>query len=375
MKRTHVIFSTLVMCLALVAAAPVDAQEERCCFNNFRFAGGCMVIPQGSTTCADILGALNNFNSVGNTYCDGTTVRGGWSMSDCGNPAQINQSPVVPQTAQPSQPIRPKQNTGRATSPQTAPAAQDANLLQVSAPLKVQFDGSVDSDSNAAGHMVTGTLQEDLMSGDTVVAPAGSQVHARLVPTSYWTDGGGDAFEIQATGIEVDGKMIPVSATAVGATGEIDTMGRDINVPKGSMVSFEAQSPDQQKADKMAIQGGSLTWAKAFDSMDIDGVTSVYTHDAVLLPPNEPAVFGIDAIRATTMEMMNAGLTVELEGLELNIQGALGYMAGRYRMRNADGDLVDRGKYIEIWSKVDGEWKIHRDIWNSSLPSSEDHED
>ncbi len=61
-------------------------------------------------------------------------------------------------------------------------------------------------------------------------------------------------------------------------------------------------------------------------------------------------------------------LAIELEDLETRVEGDLGYKAGRYRVRTKDGELVDRGKYIEIWSKVDGQWLLHRDIWNSSLP-------
>jgi hypothetical protein len=44
-------------------------------------------------------------------------------------------------------------------------------------------------------------------------------------------------------------------------------------------------------------------------------------------------------------------------------------------MWNAEGNLLDRGKYIEIWTKVDGKWLIHRDIWNSSLPQPETDDD
>jgi len=30
--------------------------------------------------------------------------------------------------------------------------------------------------------------------------------------------------------------------------------------------------------------------------------------------------------------------------------------------------MLDKGKYIVIWKKVDGEWKYYRDIFNSDLP-------
>ena len=29
---------------------------------------------------------------------------------------------------------------------------------------------------------------------------------------------------------------------------------------------------------------------------------------------------------------------------------------------------MDSGKFIVIWKQEGGQWKLHRDIWNSSMP-------
>ena len=97
-------------------------------------------------------------------------------------------------------------------------------------------------------------------------------------------------------------------------------------------------------------------------------VSAEFAEAPAQLPPNAPAVFGRDAIRATNKELLTAeGIGMELEDLEVKIEGDLGYKAGRYRMYSKDGGLLDRGKYIEIWKKTDGTWLIHRDMWNSSV--------
>jgi hypothetical protein len=31
--------------------------------------------------------------------------------------------------------------------------------------------------------------------------------------------------------------------------------------------------------------------------------------------------------------------------------------------------VLDEGKYIVIWKQVEGQWKLHRDILNSSRPA------
>jgi len=366
LRSTRVLLVIAVMTVVFVAPAEVHA-DESCCLNNFRFAGGCMVVARGQETCQDVISYLNNFNSVGKYYCDNTMVRGGWSLSDCGNPA-VNTNPyVTPGNAQQAAPAQQIQSRPSVSDPPAAAAAKDATLIQTSAPLNVRFATGIDSANHAAGQIITGTLEEDLMSGDTVIAPAGSEVQFQIVPTSYWTDGGGDAFKIQATAVKVGDRLVPLNATAVSATTDIGTSGAQVNVPKGSLVSFETQLADQHVADKSALEAGATKWMEAFGAKDIDAMTAFYAEDAVLLPPNAPAIFGRDAIIATMQEMFAAGQGIELEDLEIKVAGNLGYKAGRYRTRGQDGSLIDRGKFIEIWSKID-------DIWNSSVQPGVDTE-
>jgi ketosteroid isomerase-like protein len=328
-----------------------------------------MVVARGSETCGSILSYLNSFDSVGKYYCDNTTVRGGWTLSDCGNPAQLQQQNQTPQYVQPSTPVQQRQQPVRPVQPQTAPVAKDANLLQVSAPLKVRFESDLDAAEGGAGSVVTGTLQEDLMDGDTVIAPAGSQVHAQLVPTSYWADGSGDGFQVQATGIQVGDTMIPLDGTAFEWAAEADAEGAG-----ATLVSF--QTPGAAAAEKppSSFAGGNSFMA-AYNQKDADALAALYSEHAVLLPPNEPAIFGRDAIRAAFEKSFALNnLKMELEALETIIDGQLGYVAGRYRIWAEDGTLVDRGKYMEIWKAEGGRWLIHRDMHNSSLPVAEEHE-
>jgi len=371
----------LFLAAAVVLTAPGQVQaQDKCCFNNYRFAGGCAVVPSGTETCSSILSYLNSFDAVGSYYCDNTMVRGGWTTTVCSDSTitspQNYQQPSSPGYAQPREPVQQTQPKIRATEPQTAPGASDASLMQVSAPLQVRFDGSVDSAAQDAGHLVTGHLEVDLMSGDTVIAPAGSEVHARLVPTSYWGDGAGDAFQIQATAIRVGDRMVPVNATAVAAHGEIDTEGARVKVPKGSLVSFETSAEADDDDAKAVLEAGAALFMEAFNTEDADALAALFAEDAVMLPPNQSAIFGRDAIRAGNREeFAMVDHAIELEDLEIKVDGDLGYKAGRYRVRTKDNVLIDRGKYIEIWRKADGQWLIHRDIWNSSMPVPEDHDD
>jgi uncharacterized protein (TIGR02246 family) len=362
----------LVIAFAAALVAPAEAAaEEICCLKNFRFSGGCRVIVRGQETCQNVLAYLNSFQSVGKYYCDNTTIRGGWSLGECSDASQLPQQniPVEPSLMQPSQPVQQRQPNIQPVEPGISSGAKDASLLQVSAPLNVRFSSRVDSGVQPAGQIVTGVLEEDLMSGDTVIAPAGSEVQFQVVPTSYWTDGGGDAFEIRATAIKVGGELVPIDATAVDASREIATSGPKVHVPEGTLVSFESDAADRQASDRQAVEAGATAWMEAFNARDVEAMKMYYAEDAVLLPPNAPAVFGRDAVLASMKEMFASGLGIELEDLEIKVANDLGYKAGRYRVVAEDGSLVERGKYIEIWTKENGRWVLHRDIWNSSVPA------
>ena len=41
---------------------------------------------------------------------------------------------------------------------------------------------------------------------------------------------------------------------------------------------------------------------------------------------------------------------------------------GLYTIIGGDGGVADKGKYIIIWKNEADQWKLHRDIWTTSLP-------
>ncbi len=54
----------LITAIAVVLAAPSEVQaDENCCLNNYRFAGGCMVVARGSETCESIHRVDDRFGS------------------------------------------------------------------------------------------------------------------------------------------------------------------------------------------------------------------------------------------------------------------------------------------------------------------------
>jgi|EndMetStandDraft_3_1072993.scaffolds.fasta_scaffold03510_5 hypothetical protein len=65
----------------LTSAASVA--RPACCYTNAQYAGVCIVQPAKDESCASIRTYLNNPRSQGKTYCDNTSVRGGWRQVKC----------------------------------------------------------------------------------------------------------------------------------------------------------------------------------------------------------------------------------------------------------------------------------------------------
>jgi uncharacterized protein (TIGR02246 family) len=119
------------------------------------------------------------------------------------------------------------------------------------------------------------------------------------------------------------------------------------------------------QADVEGLEAMRDAWQSAFETGDTNALAALYTEDGAVLPPNGETVTGRPAIAAFWKSFSDSGLEGVIEDTEAYAQGDLGYKLGRYTMADADGSVVDEGKYIEIWRQIDGEWQLHRDIFNS----------
>ena len=121
--------------------------------------------------------------------------------------------------------------------------------------------------------------------------------------------------------------------------------------------------------DSSELAAITEVWESNYSAGDIDALAALYTEDARLLPPNAKMEQGRDAVRAAFGGMHSAGLKLELENVEVTVFGDLGQKIGRYTLLAPDGSTFDQGKFIDLWKKVDGQWMVTSDIWNSDLPA------
>lgn len=119
-------------------------------------------------------------------------------------------------------------------------------------------------------------------------------------------------------------------------------------------------------AVRKSVEEGNRKFGAAAGRKDYSGLAALYTDNAKLLPPDAPIVTGRKAIEefwraaAATLGL----ISVTLKTLNLEVAGNTAYEVGEADLKLSSGQA--KVKYLVVWLKGgDGEWRLHRDIWNS----------
>ncbi len=121
-------------------------------------------------------------------------------------------------------------------------------------------------------------------------------------------------------------------------------------------------------ADEATLRAATPAWMAAFNADDAAAIAATMTEDGMLLPPNAEPVSGREAIESFWRGFIDTGAEAALRLTQVTLDGDLGVKFGEYDLMDAEGEIFDTGKWMEVWTRVDGEWQLHRDIWNSNLP-------
>src|SRR6185436_6197580 len=111
---------------------------------------------------------------------------------------------------------------------------------------------------------------------------------------------------------------------------------------------------------------------KASLSGDVNEIVALFADDAVLLPPNDTALYGKDEIRSWWEEYFSffrVTSSVETER-ELTVAGEQAYDRNAFSVtivpKQGGPRIVDDMRSLIVWrQESDGNWKITHQIWNS----------
>ena len=117
-----------------------------------------------------------------------------------------------------------------------------------------------------------------------------------------------------------------------------------------------------------AIEAANEVFMATYNRGDSAALADLYTENGQLLPAGSDFVTGKEAIKGFWQGAMDMGIkSAKLETIEVEGHRDTAIDVGKYTLRGESENVLDRGKYLVVWKQLAGQWKLHRDIWTSSL--------
>lgn len=130
-----------------------------------------------------------------------------------------------------------------------------------------------------------------------------------------------------------------------------------------------SEPPVDTQSEAQVVMALEREWASRFQQGDIDWIVDRHASLGRIMPPGSQAAVGRQAVREVWTGFHEAeGLSLDFGPDEAHVAeaGDMAYVLGSYEL-TLPGGGEDRGKYLVVWVKEDGEWRIAADMFNSSV--------
>ena len=138
-----------------------------------------------------------------------------------------------------------------------------------------------------------------------------------------------------------------------------------------------ARVEQESAAARAAIEAVARSWESWNTAGQADSIASLFADQGRMLPPNEPAVVGRDAINAFQAQQFAMGqstLRIIVEDVQAN--GPVAVARGTYTFDLTPGPnapagmtaIADTGKWVERLTLAGTKWEVNDLIWNSNIP-------
>ena len=141
-----------------------------------------------------------------------------------------------------------------------------------------------------------------------------------------------------------------------------------------SLTTFAQQKPIDSKSDEQAIRSLSMKWLDLTRKHDVAACASLFADDGIEYSTNKEPSVGPAAIAKEFTKTQEKNPKEEVnwstERVELAASGDLAVEYGKYDVKalGKNGTKSDQGKYVTVYRKVNGTWKIAADIGASTKP-------
>ena len=137
-------------------------------------------------------------------------------------------------------------------------------------------------------------------------------------------------------------------------------------------VSCGSNQKDTTAEDLQSINAVRDQFTRAFNQGDAVAASELYTEDAKFLPPNSSIVEGRRSIQTLFQTCFDVGeRELQITVIDISVHGDIAQEIGNYSLTiqpEKSEVISDIGKYVIIWKREDGIWKLYVDIGNTSQP-------
>jgi ketosteroid isomerase-like protein len=126
-------------------------------------------------------------------------------------------------------------------------------------------------------------------------------------------------------------------------------------------------------AEETALRAADAAWLKAAQARDAAGEVAALAPNAIVVRQNQPPMDNAAFAPYLTKdyaENPKAQTNWTTDTIRIAESGAWAVQTGQWVITNAGskGDETDSGRFVTIWTKVDGAWKVAQDTSVSTTP-------
>jgi ketosteroid isomerase-like protein len=129
-------------------------------------------------------------------------------------------------------------------------------------------------------------------------------------------------------------------------------------------------------AEAETLRDLEIQWSAAIQTKDIAKIMTYLAPESMQIAPGKDILTGLQSIQQD-YEMAFADTTYMWDTfawtndkVEVSASGDLAYVSGTnvIKANTPDGIIEFEGRGVDIWKKINGEWKCVVGIWNSNKP-------
>lgn len=135
-----------------------------------------------------------------------------------------------------------------------------------------------------------------------------------------------------------------------------------------SVLDIQSQEFVGDKDEIQQILKNIKGFSESYMAANYDALAESYAENAKILPPGSYIIEGKESIRKRWI--LPEGVKIlyhKIDPLEIKIIGNhaydIGYYQGKTLLKNGE-ETSWKGKYLIVWIKEKGLWKIYADAWN-----------